>query len=333
MSPVHIPRPLARRLVLLLTALSAGLLAAPAACADNYPNRSIKLISPYAPGGVADPVARALAEEMRKDLGQPVVVENKPGANTMIGMAAMTQAPADGYTAVVVSNAMSNNPALYRKLPYAPKDVRVIQVVSDGPFIVLVNPKLPVRTLRELVDHARQVQRPLTYANVGRGNGLHLLTEALKAEQNIAIEEISYGGKSGEALLAVMKGEVDMMITVVGQATPQVRAGTVRALAVTSPARLPALPDVPTVVEAGYPSLVGGTWYGVAVRADTPEPVVDRLRTAIDKVLANEEVSRQFASLGLVVQKPRSKPELVTLMEQDRLRFKPVIDRLKLELD
>lgn len=317
------------------TALLALCLAAASAAhaAADYPNRPIRLVSPYSPGGVADPVGRALADSMARDLGQSIVVENKPGGGTMIGVGLIANGEPDGYSAVVVSNAMVNNPFLYTKMPYADEDVRTIGVATVAPLVFIVNPQIPARTLQEFVDYAKTANRPLNYASVGRGNTLHLVTEMLKGETGIEIEEVMYGGKSGEAMMAVMKGEVDMMATVIAHAAPQVQAGTVRALAVTLEDRVGAMPDVPTVAEAGFPNLLAGTWYGLGVHAKTPEPIVERLMTAFDKAITEPAFIERFNGLGLVVQKPRTQDEVKAFVDADRARWKPVIERLQLKLD
>ena len=316
--------------VLLAMCLAAG---GVAQAAENYPTRPIRLVSPYTPGGVADPIARALADGMTKELGQSIVVENRPGGGTMIGVGAIANGQADGYSSVLVSNAMVNNPFLYSKMPYADADVRPISVAVLGPLIFIINPDVPAKTLKEFVEFAKNANRPLNYASVGRGNTLHLVTEMFKGETGIQIEEVMYGGKSGEAMMAVMKGEVDLMVTVVGHATPQIAAGTVRALAVTTEERMPAVPDVPTVAEAGFPNLLGGTWYGLGVHAKTPEHMIERLIVAHDKTISDPAFIERFNNLGLVVQKPRSQAEVKAFVDTDRARWKPVIERLQLKLD
>ena len=242
-------------------ALSAGLtgLTTQAAAAD-YPDRPIKLISPYAPGGIADPVGRALAEGMAQDLGQSLVVENKPGAGTMIGAAVVANAPPNGYTLLIATNALVLNPLLYKKMPYAANDLRVIAVVAEAPLVVAVSNKTPAKTMKEFAAYAKTVKQNLNYASVGRGNTLHLATELFKTSGGFDLQEIMYAGKSGEALMSVLTGEVDLFITVAAQATPQIQAGKLRALAVTTRERLKALPDVPTTAEAGFPDVVGATW-------------------------------------------------------------------------
>lgn len=303
------------------------------ALAADFPERPIKLISPYAPGGIADPVGRALAEGMAQDLGQSLVVENKPGAGTMIGAAVAANAPPNGYTLPIATNVLVLNPLLYKKMPYAANDLRVIAVVAEAPLVVAVSNKTPAKTMKEFAAYAKTVKQNLNYASVGRGNTLHLATELFKTSGGFDLQEIMYAGKSGEALMSVLTGEVDLFITVAAQATPQIQADKLRALAVTTRERLKALPDVPTTTEAGFPEVLGATWYGVAVHTSTPEPIVERLRASIDKVMKQEAFRAQFNTLGLVVQEPRSIAEITRFTNDERARSEPIIRKFDIRLD
>ncbi len=315
-------------------ALATGLSGLPIqAAAADYPDQPIKLISPYAPGGIADPVGRALAEGMALDLAQSVVVENKPGAGTMIGAAVVANAPPNGYTLLIATNALVLNPLLYKKMPYAANDLRVIAVVAEAPLVVAVSNKTPAKNMKEFAAYAKTVKQNLNYASVGRGNTLHLATELFKTAGGFDLQEIMYAGKSGEALMSVLTGEVDLFITVAAQATPQIQAGKLRALAVTTRERLKALPDVPTTAEAGFPDVVGATWYGVAVHKSTPEAIVDRLRASIDKVMKQEAFRTQFNALGLVVQEPRTVAEVTRFTNDERARSEPIIRKFDIRLD
>ena len=315
-------------------ALATGLAAPPSAVAQPFPNRTLRMISPYTPGGVADPVARALAESMSKDLGQPMVVENRPGANTMIGIGLVANGPADGYASVLVTGAMLNNVFLYKRMPYSPADIRTIAVVYEGPYVYVINPKIPANTLREFVAWAKALGRPVTYASIATGSNLHLVPEIFSQEAGIRMTEVPFNGKSGEALLSVMTGEVDLMVTLTAQATPQVKAGKLRALAVTTEKRMDALPEVPTVVEAGYPRTSGSaTWGGIGVHSGTPPEAVEKLRASIHKAMTDAAFVRRFEPLGLLVQQPRTQAEIDRYVDVDRMRWGPVIQRLKLQLD
>lgn len=316
-----------------LGGLAVGPLARQAHAAD-YPVRPLRMVSPYAPGGVADPVARALAEALGKDLGQPVAVENRPGANTMIGIGSVANGAPDGYSMVLVTGAMLNNVFLYKRMPYAPADIRTIAVVYEGPYVFVINPRIPARTLKEFVAYAKAQKKPLSYASIATGSNLHLVPEMFSQEAGIALQEVSYNGKSGEAMMAVITGDVDLMVTLVAQVSPQIEAGKLRALAVTPAQRMAALPDVPTVAEAGFERFTGSaTWGGIGVHARTPPEVAERLRNAIHKAMREEAFVRRFAPLGLLIQAPRTQEQVDRYVDVDRMRWGPVIQRLKLQLD
>lgn len=323
-----------RRDALKAGATLAATAAAPTVHAQAYPNRTIRLISPYAPGGVADPVARALAEGMSRDLGQQVVVENRPGANTMIGIGHVANGPADGYSMVLVTGAMLNNAFLYRRMPYSPADVRTIAIIYEGPYVYLINPNIPARTLKEFVAWAKASRKPVSYASIATGSNLHLVPEIFAEEAGIRMVEVPFNGKSGEMMMSVMNGDVDMFVTLTAQAAPQVRAGKLRALAVTTQKRMPALPDVPTVVESGFPRTSGSaTWGGIGVHANTPAEAVEKLRASIHKAMTDPAFVKRFEPQGLLMQAPRTMAEIERYVDVDRMRWGPVIQRLKLQLD
>ena len=203
----------------------------------------------------------------------------------MIGAAVVANAPPNGYNLLIATNSLVLNPLLYEKMPYAANDLCVIAVLAEAPLVAAISNKVPAKTMKEFAAYAKTVKQNLNYASVGRGNTLHLATELFKTSGDFDLQEIMYAGKSGEALLSVLTGEVDLFITVAAQATPQNQAGKLRALAVTSSSRMKALSDVPTTAEAGFPDVVGATWYGLAVHSSTPEPTVERLRASVDKVM------------------------------------------------
>ena len=321
-----------RRNTLALLTLGAAAAQWPARAAD-YPTRPLRLVSPYSPGGIADPVGRALAESMAKDLGQPVTVENRPGANTMVGIGLVANGTADGYSMALVTGAMLNNVFLYKRMPYSPGDIRTIAVVYEGPYVFAINPKIPATTLKEFVAYAKSGKKKLNYASIATGSNLHLVPEMFKEQAGFEMQEVSYNGKSGEALMAVMTGEVDLMVTLVAQASPQILAGKLRALAVTTEKRMAALPDVPTVAEAGFPKLFGATWGGIAVHSRTPPEIMEKLRASVHKAMGEEAFKRRFTPLGLLVQEPRTGAQIDAYVDADRLRWGPVIQRLKLVLD
>ncbi|WP_020202009.1 tripartite tricarboxylate transporter substrate binding protein [Cupriavidus sp. WS] len=315
--------------------LGAGALAcAQLAAAGAFPDRPVKLVVPYTPGGSADQLARALADGMGRELRQPVVVENRPGANTMIAATSVARAPADGYTVLLASNAsMVLNPMLYKKVGYdARRDFKVISVAAEIPLVVVTNTQVPAANVREFAGYAKANAGKLNYASVGLGNPLQLATEMLKTELGIDLTHVPYNG-SAPALAALLANDVQLMIDVVSTSLPHIKAGKLKALAVTSKERLEVLPDVPTVAESGHPSFQAATWFGLAVPAQTPPEAVARLQAAAARATGDAPFRQTFAALGLVIQRPRDSAEVQRYVDADRARWGSVIQANHIALD
>jgi tripartite-type tricarboxylate transporter receptor subunit TctC len=255
-----------RRAALKFAAMNLPLLAAlPAAAQQSFPNRPLRLVVPYAPGGTADALARALAEHMRKFLGQPVVVDNKPGANTAIGAQMVATAAADGYSLLLATGStMVTNPLMYAKLGYDPRDLTPVGMVAVAPLVVEVHPDVPAKDLAELIRLARAKPGRLNYASTGAGSVIHLASLLLESQAGVQLTHIPFKGSS-PALAAVLSGEVEVFLDSIGSSMPLIKAGKLRALAVTTPKRLKVLPNVPTVAESGL-------WRKAAFPASTRVP-------------------------------------------------------------
>lgn len=279
--------------------LLVGLLAAcsGAMAQTAYPTKPVTLVVPFPPGGALDIVARALADEMRKHLGQPVIVENRAGAGGTLGSGVVARAAPDGYTVLLGSVAThAIAPGLYRKLAYdALKDFVPITQVTRSPLLVASSAKLNVATLPELIAAARAQPGKLNYASTGNGTAVHLAGEMLKSTANLDVVHVPYKGGS-EAITALMTGESAYMVVNVELVLPQVRGGKARALAVTGPRRLPILPDVPTLREAGFAGAEVTTWFGLFAPAGTPRAVVDRLQH--DAAASLQTLTANFAAQG-----------------------------------
>ncbi|WP_454732272.1 MULTISPECIES: Bug family tripartite tricarboxylate transporter substrate binding protein [Cupriavidus] len=315
--------------------LGAGALAcAQLAAAGAFPDRPVKLVVPYTPGGSADQLARALADGMGRELRQPVVVENRPGANTMIAATSVARAPADGYTVLLASNAsMVLNPMLYKKVGYdARRDFKVISVAAEIPLVVVTNTQVPAANVREFAGYAKANAGKLNYASVGLGNPLQLATEMLKTELGIDLTHVPYNG-SAPALAALLANDVQLMIDVVSTSLPHIKAGKLKALAVTSKERLEVLPEVPTVAESGHPGFQAATWFGLAVPAQTPPEAVARLQAAAARATGDAPFRQTFAALGLVIQRPRDGAEVQRYVDADRARWGSVIQANHIALD
>ena len=279
--------------------LLIGLLAAcGAAIAQTaYPSKPVTLVVPFPPGGALDIVARALADEMRKPLGQPVIVENRPGAGGTLGTGAVARAAADGHTILLGSVAThAIAPGLYRNLSYdALKDFVPITQVTASPLLVASSAKLNFATLPELIASARAQPGKLNYASTGNGTAVHLAGEMLKSTANLDVVHVPYKGGS-EAITALMTGEAAYMVVNVELVLPQVRGGKARALAVTGSRRLAILPDVPTLREAGFAGAEVTTWFGLFAPAGTPKAAVDRLQR--DAATSLQALKERFAAQG-----------------------------------
>ena len=306
--------------------------ASPAVAA--FPDRPLKLVVPYTPGGAADQLSRVLAERLSRELAQPVVVENKPGANTMIAATQVARSQPDGYTLFLASNAsMVLNPMLYQKIAYdAARDFSVLSVVAELPLVVVANNEVPAATLAQFVGVAKARPGKLNYASVGIGNPLQLATELLKSRTGMDVAHIPYNG-SAPALSSLMANDTQLMVDVISTSLPLVKEGKIKALAVTTAERLPVLPDVPTVAESGFPGFRAATWFGVAVPAATPAAEAGALRDAVAKVMRQPDFRERFQALGLVIQAPRDQTETERYVAEDRERWGEVIRANHIKLD
>ena len=279
--------------------LVIGLLAACSAAMAQaaYPSKPVTLVVPFPPGGALDIVARALADEMRKHLGQPVIVENRAGAGGTLGTGAVARAAADGHTIMLGSVAThAIAPGLYHNLSYdALKDFVPITQVTASPLLVASSAKLSVATLPELIASARAQPGKLNYASTGNGTAVHLAGEMLKSTANLDVVHVPYKGGS-EAITALMTGEASYMVVNVELVLPQVRGGKARALAVTGSRRLAILPDVPTLREAGFAGAEVTTWFGLFAPAGTPKVAVDRLQR--DAATSLQTLKERLAAQG-----------------------------------
>lgn len=278
---------------------ATAMLLAGSAAAQAFPDKPIKLIVPYAPGGGTDISARAIAKHVSEGLKQPVVIENRPGAGTTLGTAAVAKAPADGYTLIYGSVTHTIAPALYGdRLQYdAVKDFTPITQIATFPFVVVARPSLNVSTVKELVAAAKAKPGKLNYASVGNGTGTHLSGEMFKQLSGADIVHVPYNG-SGPALVALLGGQVDIAISDTPPAMQHIKAGTLRPLAVTTAKRASALADVPTLAEAGVPGFEFTSWWGVIGPAGIPAPVVKRLNEEFAKALQQPDVKAALASFA-----------------------------------
>jgi tripartite-type tricarboxylate transporter receptor subunit TctC len=283
----------------LLFAATLLTVVASAAGAQNYPVRPIRLVAPFAPGGGTDISARLLAEPLGKALNETVVVDNRPGAGSIVGTEIVAKSNPDGYTLLLGNISMAFNAALYKKLPYDTlRDFIPISLVSDQPNILVAHPSLAAKSFKEFVALARSQPGKLTFASAGLGSGTHLAMELLLMSQNMDLVHVPYKG-TGPALTALLGNQISVFFSTFASALPHVKAGRLRAFAVTSTKRTTALPEVPTVAESGVPGYEYSTWYGLLSPAGVPRAIVNRLNKDTVAVLNDPGVRQRYLSQGV----------------------------------
>ena len=296
----------------LLITLSAAL-PAPADAqspADRYPEKPIKIIVPFPPGGSVDILARVVGQRMQENWGQPVIVESRAGASTMIGTAAATKADPDGYTLIIVVSNHATNPALRSAIPYdALKDFEFISLMARTPVVLYANPSFAPTNLKELVAAAKARPGALNFASAGVGSMTHLTGEMLKIDAGIDMTHVIYRGGT-PALNDLLAGQIPMQFATVAQALPQYRAGQLRALGITSSHRYPSVPEIPTFAEQGF-DLSVTEWYGLLAPAGTPRPIVDKLNAEIRRIMTLPNMGDRLSAIELVSSTPEELREFV----------------------
>jgi len=283
----------------LLAVLAASLLPL-CALAQGYPNKPIRIVVPLAAAGTGDTLARAVGEAMAKELGQPVVIENKPGAGGLVGTQFVAAAAPDGYTLLAVSPSHVINATLYAKADYDPvKSFEPITLMAYTHQVLVANPATPFNTLKELIDYARKNPGKLNYGSAGTGSATHLNMELFKSMAGVDIVHVPYKGSSG-ARTDMLGGQVQMMFDAITTMAPHVQAGKLRALGTSGKARSSVLPDTPTVAEAGVPGYEAVIWLGIMAPAGTPKAIVERLNAEITKAAGSAEMRAAWAKQGAV---------------------------------
>jgi tripartite-type tricarboxylate transporter receptor subunit TctC len=281
-------------------AAAAAAIAAPAA-AQEYPARPIRIIVAYTPAGATDILARAVGQKMRENWGQPVIVDNRPGAAGNIGTEIAAKAAPDGYTILMATAGTHGiNPGLYRKLSWDPKDFTAVSLVAMVPNILVVNNALPVKSVKELIAHLKANPGKLSYGSPGLGSTAHLSMELFKSMTGTNIVHVPYKGSAG-VMADVMSGQVALTMDNIPPYLPQVKAGKLRALAVSPAKRTPAAPELPTVAEAGVPGYDSGAWFGLVAPAGTPKAIVDKLAAETQRILKLPDVRERIGGLGAEV--------------------------------
>lgn len=301
--------------------------------AQGYPAKAIRFIVAFPPGGGNDILARELGQSVSEPLGVPVVIDNKPGASTIIGTELAAKAPPDGYTIFMGNNSsLTINPNLYPKLPYDPvKDFSPVSLLATAPFLLTAHPSLPVRSVKELIALAKARPRQLNFGSAGIGIVTHLAGEMLNSMARIQIVHVPYKG-AGPLLTDLIGGHIELAFNNVLSSVPHVRSGRLRALAVTSAKRSDVLPDLPTVAESGLPGYEGTVWYAVLVPARTPQDVIARLNTEFVKAIGHPKIRDRLTADGasLIGSQPEA---LAKVIQSDLAKWATVIKDAKLQLD
>lgn len=288
---------IARNIAMALVGL--GVILAPSvALAQAYPAKTITLVVPFPPGGTTDVLARSIAQKMGESWGQSVIVDNRPGAGATIGAAQVAKAPADGYTLLMGAVHHTIATSIYAKLPYDfQKDLAPVTIVAMVPNILSVNPGVPAKNVKELVAYGKANPGKLSYGSNGQGTAQHLIGEQFSALTGVEMLHVPYKG-SGPLTSDLIAGQVSMSFDTITPVLPQIKAGKLRPLAVTTAARSPALPEVPTLAESGLAGFDQGTWFGVLAPAATPKEIVGKLNAEIVRILNLPDIQKRFAEIG-----------------------------------
>jgi len=285
------------------------------------------LIVPFAPGGSVDIVARIAGQKLAERLGKPVVVENRPGGSTLVAASAVAKASPDGYTLMIApSGTLAINATLYNKLPYDPlRDFAAVALITVVPLVLVVNPALPVRSVPDLISLSKEKPGQLSYASAGAGSSLHLAAELFKGLTGIELTHVPYKG-GAPAMSDVVAGHVSLMFADTGVALPQIREGNVRALGVSSTARLSAAPDIPSIAEA-VPGYDAASWQMVVAPAGTPKEIVAKLRGEIAAVMASPDIRERLAQIGLIAVVSPPPEDVKRFLKSEITRWGAIVQR------
>jgi len=318
---------LTSRLALAIAGLAASL-----AFAQTYPAKPITLVVPFPPGGTTDVLARTLAQKLTEAWGQAVIVDNKPGAGATIGATYVAKAAPDGYTLLMGAVHHTIATSLYKSLPYDfQRDLAPVTVVALVPNVLAINPSVPAKTVKELVAYGKANPGKLAYGSNGQGTLQHLIGEQFSAMNGVEMLHVPYKG-SGPLTTDLIAGQVSMSFDTITPVLQQIKAGKLRALAVTTGKRSPALPDVPTLAEAGLPGFDQGSWFGILAPAKTPPEIVNKLNAEIVKILDMPDVQQKFADIG--AQKVGNSPqEMAALIKHDTEKYASVVKQAAIRVE
>lgn len=312
--------------IVILSACTGG------ASAENWPTRPIRMVVPYTPGGYTDMMARLVSEKVSAALGQSIIIENKPGANAVIGTDTVAKAAPDGYTFGTVIAAHSVNPTLKSKLPYnTEKDFTYVSLMSVAPLILIATPSLPAKNMQEFIALAKAKPGQLNFASSDIGSAAHLTMEMLKSREGISLQHVPYKGTAG-ALQDTVGGQINVMFDIIGPLMEQVRSGNAKALGVASKERVPAAGDTPTMIEQGVKDFTSGTWAGIIAPAGVSKEIVDRMSAEAKKALADPDLKKKLEQQGIVAM-GTTPEEFRTFVGEEIARWKQVITAADIKVD
>lgn len=307
-----------------MTSLAGLALAGRAAAQSAYPNKPIRLVVGYSAGGAVDIVARTLGQSLAASLGQPIVVENKPGAGTNIAVKSVIDAPPDGYTLMLAANALAANMALYQPAPFdAERDLAPIALVGRVPVVIAANPAAPYASVAQLVAAAKAKPGSINYGSPGNGSTPHMAMELFAKAAGMDLQHVPYKGGS-QALTDAIGGQIPLVAMNALEVLPHAKSGKLKVLAVLSAQRSSIFPDVPTIAESGYPGFEASVWYGLVAPAATPAPLLDRLHAEVQKALAGSEMRQRMTAVGGDVS-PGSRKQFATLIHDERQRYAKLV--------
>jgi len=302
------------------------------AFAQSYPNKPIKVIVGYAAGGAVDIVARTIGQSISGSLGQPVVVENKPGAGTNIAVKATITAEPDGYTLMMAANALAANMSLYQPAPFdAERDLVAVSLIGRVPVVIAANPNAPFNTAKQLIDAAKGKPNSIAYGSPGNGSTPHMAIELFARAAGIDLQHIPYRG-GAPAITDVIGGQLPLVAVNALEVLPHVKSGKLKVLAVLSPNRSSIFPDVPTIAESGFPGFEASVWYGLVAPGATPKPIVQKLHEEVQKALQTKEVRERMNAVGGEVV-PGSSEMFTNLIRSERARYSNLVREANIQPD
>ena len=318
-----------RRQCLQMLAVSA---VAPGIAQAAWPDKPLRVVVPYAAGGFTDILARILATGMAEKLGQPVIVDNRPGASTMLGADAVAKSPADGHTLLMATTStLSTNPLMFRKMPFKVSDFRPVALTGLTPFVLVAHPSVPAQDAAALVAHARKNPGKLNFAMLGSGSSTHLMDEMFRRMAGVDIPDVPYKG-AGPASNDLLAGHIQLNFDAVATAIPRIQGGKLKALGISYDTRSPLLPSVPTFKESGLPEMVAYSWYGLLAPAGTPTAVVDRLNAVVNQLLNSAEIKERLLANGATAPQ-LSAAQFGTLIDDHTRHWERIVKPMNLQLD